>query len=265
LKSTLTVQLDLSETDSDQMSGLVTDGSWSAPLVANRAVFDGKTNPAPQAGTYTLLIPGTPGLTETPAGDGYGTVKVGPLGHVLLNGALADGTKVTKSATISKAGEWPLYVSLYNGQGSILGWLLFTNLTGEDLGGSLGWSKGQQPSAKYYPMGFAIETEVLGSKYVPALESGILSNFGQLSLAQGDLTQSFTNQFILTSNNKVSNLSSNKLTLSFNLASGLFKGTVAEPVTRRLIPINGVVLQAQNYGGGFFLNLNQSGPVYLGQ
>ena len=56
--------------------------------------------------------------------------------------------------------------------------------------------------------------------------------------------------------------STNKTSLTFTLPTGLFKGSVtnANPKT---ISFNGVVLQKQNLGCGYFLGTNQSGRVQL--
>src|ERR1043166_664128 len=53
--SSLTIELDLSG-GTARMSGRVTDGSWVADLSGVRGVFN-KTNPAPYAGTFTLVMP----------------------------------------------------------------------------------------------------------------------------------------------------------------------------------------------------------------
>src|ERR1035441_10119396 len=78
-------------------------------------------------------------------------------------------------------------------------------------------------AAKLYPGGFTINTEVIGSVYgytngLPVL--GLAG--GQLSLTNGNLTQSITND-----------PTTNKLT--FRTLSGLFKGNVMNPETGKLI------------------------------
>jgi hypothetical protein len=58
--------------------------------------------------------------------------------------------------------------------------------------------------------------------------------------------------------------SSGKLSLSISTTSGLFKGSVVNPATKKTIPISGAVLQKQNIGAGYFLGTNEIGGVYLG-
>jgi hypothetical protein len=264
---TLALQLDLSG-GSDQITGTFTinDNSWTAQMVANRAVFDALTNPCPQAGTYTLLIPGTPGATQSPAGDGFGIVTVTPAGLVTLTGTLADGTPVSQSTTLSKSGQWALYAPVYAfGRGSMLGWLSFTNTLSSDISGLLSWIRPVIPTTPQFTTGFAVTTEAVGSLYIPpANESPILNmGTGIVALGDGALVQSFTNQIQLNANNTVANLSNNGLQLTFNTGNGLFAGKAQDPVTSAYLSFKGIVLQKQNTGGGFFLNQNQSGEVYL--
>jgi hypothetical protein len=41
----------------DTISGTVSDGRWVSPLMGDRAVFNKRSNPASQAGRYTLIVP----------------------------------------------------------------------------------------------------------------------------------------------------------------------------------------------------------------
>ncbi len=118
----VTVQLQLGLTNGP-MTGTVSDGNWEADLVANPAVYS-KANPAPQAGKYTMVIPGNASSSAEPAGDGFGAVIVSPLGMVTFSGTLGDGTAVAASSIVSSNGQWPFYASLYNGNGSAFGLVL---------------------------------------------------------------------------------------------------------------------------------------------
>jgi len=66
---------------------------WEAQLLGDRAVFNSKTNPAPYAGIYTLVVPGQIDPADGPEGDGVGTLKVDSNGVASLAGTLADGDK----------------------------------------------------------------------------------------------------------------------------------------------------------------------------
>jgi hypothetical protein len=264
---TVVLQLDLSG-GSDQITGTVNvnDNSWTAQLTANRAVFNAQSNPCPQAGTYTLLIPGTPGATQSPAGDGFGTVTVNQAGQVTVNGTLADGTSYSQSTTLSKSGQWALYSPVYAfGRGSLLGWLTFSNEPASDISGWLNWIRPVQATAAAYTMGFSVMTAPLGSLYTPPANGSPILNMatGTIALSDGALAQSFTNQFRLNANNSIVNLSANGLQLSFNTGNGTFSGSAQEPATNKWMSFKGAVLEKANVGGGFFLNQNQSGGGFL--
>jgi hypothetical protein len=207
-----------------------------------------------------LLIPGSTNAFLQPGGNGFGAVTVDALGHVTFSGFLGDGTPVTSAGLVAGQGQWPFYVSLYGGKGSILGWLSFTN--GGDINGQLGWFKPVQKTAKLYPGGFTNSSEVMGSVYrctngLPVLD---LAN-GQLSLTNGDLACGITNQMALVSEDKATDLNGDQLT--FKPSSGIFKGNAINPQTGQAIAIKGIVLQNQNFGAGFFLGTNESGSALL--
>jgi hypothetical protein len=82
-------------------------------------------------------------------------------------------------------------------------------------------------------------------------------------LQLGNPVQSFTNNFTLGTDNKIS--SANGLKATITTSSGLFKGTAISLGNSTSVPINGVILQKQNSAFGFFLSNGQSGAVYLGQ
>jgi len=240
------------------LGGQLSNGTWTAELNAFRAVSN------PTAGKYTLRLPGGDGDPTKPGGDGFGTVTVDSLGRVSFAGTLGDGTKLAQKTILTPGGQWPFYVPLYTGKGSILGWLAFSNQADSDITGPVSWFKLPQPG-RFYAAGFTNQMTATGSTFrftsgVPVLD---FVN-GQVWLANGNLASSFTNQITLNSANKVTNLSSNALTLTIATTSGLFKGSVVNPATGKPIVITGVVLQKQNYGGGFFLGTDQVGRVYFG-
>jgi hypothetical protein len=265
---TVTLALNLAP-GSDQLTGTLSNALWVADLWADRAVWNSKTNKAPYAGTYTLIIPGGNDDDPTvPTGCGYGAVVIDTGGKVVLSGYLADGTALSQSTTVSKDGRWPLYAPLYAGTGSVYSWLFFTNYPPADLlGGQLSWSKPQQQAVIYYPLGFTNEVMVEGSRYVAptngTMRTLALTN-GLVSFNGGNVSAPFTNLVILAANNVVTNTSTNRLILSLSTASGVFSGTVVVPGTKTTNTFRGAVLQNENAGYGFFLGTNQSGRLFFG-
>jgi len=260
----LTVLLQLDFANGDSLQGHITAEAWTADLLAYRAVFSSSTDPAPQTGKYAVVIPGDEDSTNAPGGESIGTLTVDASGNVKFVGSLADGVKLTQAATISRHGSWPLFAT--GAQLMLHGWMNFPEATNDDVHGILDWSKAEQSSAKYYPAGFILHAEAVGSAYVqPPVGSRLINlSTGQVWLANGNLQQSFTNLVTLGTNNKVTNLSSNKLSLIPNAANGSFLGSVTVPGTIKTLPLKGVFLQNENSGYGFFLGTNQSGRVRFG-
>ena len=257
--SPLAVQLGLDLTSNGPMTGTISNADWTADLVADPAIYS-KTNQAPQAGQYTLLIGSTNDSSEM-VGNGFGTMSVSDLGAVRLNGILGDGTSFSSTSVVStNAGyseaRWPFYVSLYGGEGGIFGWLSFNSNT---LSGQTSWFKQEQPKSKTYPGGFTNNPGVIGSVYSNGLRNlGLSGDQLLLALTNGNL--SLTNQITLGKKDVATNSGGDKLT--FVSATGLFKGSVVNPPGKP-ISVEGVVLQNQDIGAGFFLGTTNSGSVLL--
>ena len=262
-QSPLAVQLIMR--GSDWMSGTISNASWVADIIADRAVYNSKTRPAPQAGQYTLVVAGTNGDTTLPQGNGYGTVTVSKAGIISFAGSLADGSRVSQSVSVSQEGQWPLYAALYAGQGSIMSWITFTNAA--LLGGDLTWTKPITIGTRY-PSAFAWLTEANGARYyAPGKGTNVLGTTSSsltLTLGGGGLTSNITNAFTLNAKNQPTNPSlSNRLTLSFTPSSGLFSGSQIIPGTHKAVSFRGVIVQGQTNGAGYFLGTDQSGSVWL--
>lgn len=259
---TVVLQIDLFG-GSDEITGTVSDGTWTASVLCSRVLFDKRTNPAPQAGRYTMVIPGGEDPATEPAGFSYGTVNVDAGGRVKLSATLADGTRISQGATLSKAGYWPLYVPLYSGRGSVLSWVVFAESHEASFTGELNWVKPANASDRFYPDGFAVRHELTGSSYfAPTNSSDPILGFsaGRAQFSSGNLGESFIND-VSMANNKVTNLGTNRLTLTISPSSGLFSGSVTTPDGSRTFPFKGAVHQKQNQGWGFFPGTNQSGRV----
>jgi hypothetical protein len=259
--SPLTVNWQVNLSEPDYLYGTVSDGTNVAQLTGGRDVFNAG-NPAPQAGRYTLVIPGIEDATDSPAGNGYGTAIVDAGGVVHFKGRLADDTVVVQNAALSKNGEWPVYISLYQRKGILVGWLQFADDGTNDLSGTLRWTKPNLPSSKLYKPGFSVNGEVIGSRYVvPIGTARMLPNTeGMVVLSGGNLPNSSI-PVTFGSRSELVNSGPNALKLAFTPASGFFSGTFAEAGRTTIFPIKGAVLRRQNYGSGYFLGAGQSGKV----
>ncbi|MEY2427331.1 MAG: hypothetical protein QOJ40_216 [Verrucomicrobiota bacterium] len=256
-KNPLTVQLQLDLSGGNQISGHITDGVWSADLLAYRK----SANSSSLAGNYTMQFPADALSSNGPGGIGYGTAKVDARGSVQWSGVLADGTKVSQKTGVSSQGTWPLYASLYSGNGSILSWMQFADKPDSDFSGQLLWLKTAAAGGKSYARGFTNEVEsATASRYLRAAAGPRLLD---AVFSGGGLHDPFTNSISLGLNNKIAAPNPGKLTLSIAPASGLFKGTALNPLTGKAFPFQGVLLEKPNIGAGFFLNADQSGQIFL--
>jgi hypothetical protein len=249
------------------VQGTVSDGIWTAALLGDLAVFNATSNPAPQAGSYTMIVEGAPDSTLSPSGDGIATVTVDSAGLVSLTGTLADNRTISQKVRISKDGNWPLYVSLYSGKGSILSWITFSNLVSSSFSGNLNWIKTAAAGGAYYPGGFSNELSVVGSQYhAPAAGTRILDlTTGIVVLSGGNLDEPLTNSVTLSPDNiiTVNPPATNQLKLTVDTLSGRFTGSFLHPQTQTVRSIKAIVLQQQNMVRGFLLGTNQCGRVEL--
>ena len=136
----LTINLQFSETN-DAVCGVVTDGDWTAQLYGLKPGLFNAANPAPEAGKYAVSF-STAGVDRpTPGDTGTGQVAVSAYGRISLAGTLPDRTVIRQTSSISSSGQWPLFVSLYGGRGSLLGWITFSNSLASQFSGPAIWIK----------------------------------------------------------------------------------------------------------------------------
>jgi len=161
---TLHLEMDLSP-GAPLVTGTLSDGAWTADLIADRAVFDQKTTPAPQAGRYNFVIapvasygPGSSDLKES----GSGKIFVEKSGRAQLTGTLSDRTRFSASGIIGADGQLALYVPLYKGEGMVLSWIRFADSSADDLNGAMIWSK---PAIGRSGKAFTVQTTISGQRY----------------------------------------------------------------------------------------------------
>jgi hypothetical protein len=273
----------------DEINGTLKDGATVlANIATDRAAFDGKT-PATTVdarylankGAYTVVFPSRTsqvGLTvaQFPQGDGFATLKLTNKGVVTLKGVLADGTKLSAAAPLSKTYEWPFFAKLYKNQGAIAAPVTFDDAqTDSDLKGTnVVWIRPADPKAKNYPAGWptSILTDLLGSKFAPL--AGTLRGLGaenpttgnaNLSFSDGKLSASpLVHTVNISPATKATNAPATKdFSLSIAAKTGLFKGKFKHS-DNSSPAFSGVVFQkagANDGGYGFFLStVPKGGP-----
>src|SRR5207244_13360578 len=159
--------------DTPQIVGFSTNDATQVSLLGNRLYYNSKlTNSL--AGRYTLSLQNTNLSPLAPNGDGYATLKISPRGTVALSGQAADGSRFSQSCGLSRLGDWPLYASLNQGRGRLVGILRVVKQANSSIGGtSIVWVKGPGSDA-LYPDGFYVTLEGVGSSYVPTLREPLL-------------------------------------------------------------------------------------------
>jgi hypothetical protein len=247
--------------------GSVSAANWLASASADRMIFNSRTNPAPWAGTYTLVLPGQ-NYGPDSLGHSFGTIKVTTSGTVSFAGSLADGTRASQASWLSKDGMWPFYSSLYSGKGLLMSWLAVTSAPTNvpDITGLASWIKSADPKALFYPEGFTNQCYSAGSIYIkPSTNTQhvVHLNKAKLHFSGGNLPDSFTNIVDIIASSKVVNDSTNLLSMSFSLTSGTFSGQVLDPGTKSTKKFSGVVLQKLTSGYGMLVGTNLTSQVEL--
>jgi len=259
--TTGTLQLDLSN-GSDQITGTISRDDFTSTLLGDRAIFNGRTNPAPFAGRYNLNFL----RNEVVGGNGWAMTRVDGAGNLTLIGKLADGRTVSQSTSVSKNGAWPFYNSLYGGNGSAFSWFTFANLPASSVSGLVTWFR-PALGGTLFPDGFATRVDAIGSLFITPPRNVPMLNWGNgiAVLGGNDLPGNITN---LVSFNP-----SNTITVNFQLAGlklkvdaqGKLTGSFIDPTTQKTKAIEGVVLPKTNWAGGFFPGTNQVGFIFLGE
>lgn len=242
-----------------QLTGTITIDSTPFTLAGGRSPFGAK-NPAPTAGTHTLLLPRDPTQNDPalyPAGSGYALLAVSRSGKLQAIGRLGDHTAFALSTPVFADGTAPLFLQPYAKRGLLAGTLTFLS-DSDEISGTLRWQKPATSKGRY-PTGFSGTTAVLGSRWTPpARGSAALDITGwHFNIGTTSLTTSLDvhNRFTLAP----ADIAKLKLTASTGLLTGTYKPTP----TAKPTPFTGALLQRQRLGRGLFLTPTQSTPFEL--
>ena len=104
-------------------------------------------------------------------------------------------------------------------------------------------------------MGSAYRAEAAGALAATATQSSLV-------LSGGGLQQAMTNSIGLASNNHFIVPTGSKQTLKVTATTGLFKGSILNPGTGRMVSFQGVLFKKADIGVGYFLGADQSGEVF---
>ena len=231
------------------------------------------SNPPPQLGRYTFVLPPDPTAAGDPAfpqGHGMGVAIVSKSGKMRYAGKTADGAPFSCGSSIRTDATSPLYGGLYRApRGFVEGTITFRDVAGvSDFDGVLNWVKPVQILPKpLYPAGFALQTAAIGSRYTRPVSIHDVLVLGATSrvtvaMSEGGIAGVLNSSALIGALNPAGvTLPLNKLTLS--TINGKFNGTFTHPVTGQRLGLHGVVLQKQNLGFGYFSSKIIAGEVSM--
>ena len=267
----LTLQLQLLTLNSTpQVTGTVSDGVWTVPLLGNRLYFS-SSNPTPLAGKYTLALLNTNLSTDMPNGNGFGAVVIQKNGQLMFKGKAADGSSVSQAIGLSRFGDWPLYLRANQNRGRLIGWLAVNKQTASSItGGNVDWVKDPGADA-LYPQGFSLVLRPAGSTYVPPSPTKPLLSWtnGVAGFSGGDLSDptSSTQDSVKVSLKAPATIHAEPgtegLRLAVNRGNGFLSGSFFNIGSGERNPIQGVVLQQQKSAQGYFLGTDVAGAFSL--
>ena len=250
----------------NDITGTVSDGVFTSDLLADLGgVFSSRTNACPFTGRYTFVwAPADSSDTSVPQGYGYSALTVTKNGSGRLQGVLGDGTKIKATVPVSAIGTWPLYNALYKRHGSCLGWITLSTNSVIDV--AVDWFKPPVATDHFYPAGFTTSLLSTGAFYIaPAAGGPSIAGSGTLTLGGGNLASNIVKSVVVNSNGTVvvSPPGNDNLALQIAPKTGQFSGNFLQTTINKTVTFNGLLLQIDKSGAGFFLGTSQSGFVTI--
>ncbi|HUJ10797.1 MAG TPA: choice-of-anchor tandem repeat GloVer-containing protein [Verrucomicrobiae bacterium] len=245
--------------------GTVSDGVFTSELVADQAAFyRGHARACPWKGRYTFdLTPADRNDVNVPQGYGYATLLVLSNGEGRLQGALADGTSIQTHIRVSAIGTWPLYKALYQKGGSCLGTIVLS--TNAAIDATIDWFK-PATGGRFYPAEFTTALTATGSRYFSTVAGApSIATNALITLGGGNLSSNIVKDAVIDAdgNVTVTPTGDDNLALQITPATGEITGSFFNASINKTVGLNGLLLQIDNSGAGFFLGTNQSGFVVI--
>lgn len=295
----VSLSLDVSQVTGNQGYYTLTGTVDGAAMNAYHVLYNAVTNPAPQAGSYTVLLPGNPSYPASPQGTGYATLTVTEGGSVTMTGVLADGTAFTDGTYLTGGAsyytgvaQFPVWAMVKAGNtftgATITGAMTFEDVTNvSDCDGTLNWNKpAQAPTAPaFYRSGFNTNLTAIASRYlappagVMALDLVGTTPNATVQLSLGGMASAITKSVTVglggnaTSNSvTVTAPAADNLAMSIDATHGTFSGsftstyanpTAANPAASTTAKryFFGALFHKQNIAGGYFISPTASGKV----
>jgi hypothetical protein len=263
---TINLQADLTG-GSGQITGTLADGANSFSFTVSQSTYNAKTDVAPQAGRYTLVIEPNPAATgsSVPPGDGYAAIVVGANGAATVTGRMADGSPYSTTGCVSNDGTLALWFvpSGAPAGSSVNGLLTFRSTDASDIDGTLAWTKAPKASDAFYPAGFSTQLPAIGSSYAPPAAAGLEAvppGPATAGFGDGNIPQPIDVP-VIVSQGKAAMATPGlpDVSLKINPVSGAVSGSFVLPDANVTRGVRGVVFQKQQSAFGYFRGLNQCG------
>jgi hypothetical protein len=215
---------------------------------------------------FTALLPQDTHVPDAPPSYGY-ALMTNMAGMIHFGGALSDGTSFSSFVEpINDLDAFPVFASLYNGQGLLLGQMSLNAAANAAVpAGTLIWFKPPQHTG-LYDGGFNTSLAVEGSPWTNSASAlaGFTNNEAQLSFSGGGLSSNLDYTVQLTSTNTLHPLggSGDFTSGSINPANGLMTLTFTNTGGKK-VTAHGTILQNTNFGGGFFPGATAAGTISL--
>lgn len=230
---------------------------WVADLNGNL------TDTNQPAGQYTMLVePDTNSMppTNSPGGYSYALIT-NHLGTAKITGALADGTTLSQTVGVGGDHSIPVYSSLYNGKGLLLGWINLDPSNANNV--SLTWINPGGHTV-LYKSGFTNSlsaAQILVSQWTTPTDFSALTNLSHL-ITVGDTNGAVDAGIDVSSSGKITGVpTSENVSGAVTPKTGLV--TVTIRVGEARATVHGALLTPTN-GGGYILNATSSTAVQLG-
>jgi len=233
--------------------------SWEAGVTGVRNPFNAHTNAAPFSRNYTVAF-----LRENPGFEmaGFGFARVGEEGRLSFNGKTVRGDSLAQQTALGVDGQWALYASIQQGRGGLIGWLTLES-------GDAGGPRGRPILSRFGGESTAPQSLLtIGSPFQPPGSGKLPLNLTNAAVVftGPHFIQPLTNAFFIASSGMISNVGKHRFATTFNRATGGFSGSLREQPSGRKFTFQGVVLQNQNVGRGFYVGPDgQMGWVLLSE
>ena len=260
----------------DRLTGLIADAAASAgqattgAINADRATFQKNTNPAPDAGYYTVAL--RPATATLPAGNGFGSLTVGRNGSVRFAGQLGDGRAVSAGSKVSKNHTWPVAAVPYDNGGALNGWVAFRAVPQtSDADGSLHWLRPRKPGAGMFAAGFEGDVDFIAARYARpgagALILGLPAGSGNARMVfdGAGLAQPGARTMTVGADQGVTLTGAGKFRFSLDLSTGLFAGSLNDAGTGGKWKFSGALLNDTGLGLGLFTRPEGVGGFEFGR